>query len=64
MESLQSELASIESTLTDQSLYEDSAKDRLTEILQQQGQLKTELEQTEEQWFEIQQQLAEHTQSA
>lgn len=64
MEALQSKLASIETTLADQSLYEESAKARLTDLLQQQGQLKTELEQTEEQWFDIQQQLAKHTQSA
>ncbi len=59
IDKLQQTLATIESQLSDQGLYEDSAKARLTDLLQQQGKAKSELEDKEEAWLEVQQTLEE-----
>jgi len=57
MEQLQSKLLKMEETLSDQSLYDESSKEKLTELLQEQGQLKVELEETEERWLSLQEKL-------
>ena len=57
METSQKALAKIEDKLTDESLYDDTRKNDLTELLQQQGQVKSQLEETEEQWLEAQERL-------
>jgi ATP-binding cassette subfamily F protein 3 len=59
MEKNQAGLDRIEEKLADQSLYEDSAKARLTELLQEQGQLKSALAEAEERWLELQERLTE-----
>ena len=59
IDKLQQQLAKIETQLADQSLYEEDAKARLTEILQEQGKVKSDLEASEEQWLDIQQRLEE-----
>lgn len=57
MELLQGKLKTVEQTLSDPTLYDEARKDELTALLQQQGQLKAELENTEEQWLELQERL-------
>ncbi len=59
MEKSQAGLDRIEEKLAEQSLYEDNAKARLTELLQEQGQLKSALAEAEERWLELQEQLSE-----
>jgi len=51
-ETVQSKLDTVEAKLADNSLYEDSAKDKLKALLVEQGDLKIELEQLEMDWFE------------
>lgn len=50
-------LARIEEALADTELYEASQKQKLQELLQEQGRLRQEKEQQEEKWFELQDQL-------
>ena len=57
MESTQKTLAKIEDRLADESLYDEARKSDLTDLLQQQGQMKSLLEETEEQWLEAQERL-------
>lgn len=57
METSQNALAKIEHKLTDESLYDEARKSDLTELLQEQGRLKSLLEETEEQWLEAQERL-------
>lgn len=52
MEKLSAELSALEEKLGDTTLYEDSRRDELTELLRQQGYCKAELSQAEEQWLE------------
>ncbi len=52
MASLQKKLDTMEASLADNSLYEDSAKGRLKIILTEQAALKAKLEQAELEWFE------------
>lgn len=59
METMQSKLDKVEQKLADNSLYEDSAKDRLKALLVEQGDLKAELEQVEMDWFEASEALQE-----
>lgn len=56
---LEPKLADIEEQLSDTSLYDAERKDELQKLLQEQGQLKSKLEQAEEQWFELSQELEE-----
>ncbi|MFK7863563.1 MAG: ABC-F family ATP-binding cassette domain-containing protein [Pseudohongiellaceae bacterium] len=51
--SIQQELEKIESSLADESIYNDENKRQLTELLQNQGQLKTAMSEKEEKWFEL-----------
>ena len=57
MEKLQSELANIEETMGDSGLYDASRKDELNTLIQQQGKLKTELEEIEMEWMDLTEQL-------
>jgi len=59
MEKLGKELAGIEEKLGDSTLYEDSRKQELTELLRQQGYCKAELSLAEEQWLEKSTQMEE-----
>lgn len=52
MEKLGKELSSIEEKLGDTTLYEESRRSELTELLRQQGYCKTELGSAEESWLE------------
>jgi len=52
MEKVQTKLDDVEKKLADNSLYEDRAKDKLKALLVEQGNLKSELEQLEMDWFE------------
>ncbi|MEQ8314907.1 MAG: ATP-binding cassette domain-containing protein [Gammaproteobacteria bacterium] len=51
-------LKKLEEQLADSSLYDDANKTKLTEILQKQGELKSELAEIEEDWMEIMEKLA------
>jgi ATP-binding cassette subfamily F protein 3 len=53
MEKIQKELQGIESSLADEALYTEPKKSILTELLQNQGKLKTTLADKEEEWFEL-----------
>jgi len=57
LEATQQKMAKIEEQLTDASLYEDSARDRLQALLKDQGNLRQQAAQLEEQWLELQEQL-------
>ena len=59
MEKLSAELSVLEDRLGDASLYEDSRRDELTELLRQQGYCKAELSQAEENWLEKSTELEE-----
>ena len=52
MDKLQTKLSAIEEKLADGSLYEDSSKDKLKALLLDQAAIKSELEQTELDWFD------------
>jgi len=52
MDKLQTKLTAVEEKLADGSLYEDSNKDKLKALLLDQAAIKSELEQTESDWFE------------
>ena len=58
MEKLQAELQDIENRLGDEAIYTEKNKTELTATLQQQGRLKSTLQDKEDQWFRIQQTLA------
>lgn len=55
IEHLNTELDSIAKQLADNNLYED--KSRLKKLIEQQGQFKKQLEQAEDQWLQLQEQL-------
>lgn len=57
LDKYQSELAEVETALADPAIYEDSRKDELKTLLQQQADLKRNAEETEEQWMEQQEAL-------
>ncbi len=57
MENRQQQLSSIEQQLADNSLYDGSRQELLKQLLQQQGQLKQQLEEVELQWLEAVQEL-------
>ena len=50
-------IAIIETALAESSLYEETNKDKLQTLLQDQGKAKREKEQQEERWFELQDEL-------
>ena len=53
MEQLQQELAGVEQPLSDPTIYDDSAKVKLKELLAQQTGLKRELDDVEAEWLEV-----------
>jgi len=57
METLQKQLADIEATMSDTSLYEAGRKDELNALIQQQAGLKSELEDIEMEWMDLTEQL-------
>ena len=57
MEKLNEALSTLEMQLADTALYTDANKDKLKDLLQQQADLKTQLEETEMQWFDASEQL-------
>ena len=59
LDKTQQQLADIEQQLADSSLYEAAHKDRLKELLNQQGIFKAQAEQLENQWLECLEQLEE-----
>ena len=57
IDDLNSELRSLETQLSDSTLYDDSNKKQLTDLLQRQGELKIQLADLEEAWIEVLEQL-------
>ena len=57
IDDLNSELQSLETQLSDSTLYDDSNKKRLKDLLQRQGELKTQLADIEKAWMEVMEQL-------
>ena len=57
MDDLNSKLQSLETELSDSTLYDDSNKKQLKDLLQRQGELKTQLADIEEAWMEVLEQL-------
>lgn len=57
MEKLQAKLSDIEEIMADTGLYEAARKDELQKLLQNQAQLKAELEEVEMQWMELSEEL-------
>ncbi len=51
IDTTQAELSSIEHCLADASLYDEARKKELTDLLQKQAKLKSQIDQLEEQWF-------------
>ncbi|MEH2921798.1 ABC transporter ATP-binding protein [Samsonia erythrinae] len=63
MEKLGETLAALEARLADSAIYDISRKAELTDCLQQQSKVKTELEETELSWLDAQEQLEQMMQS-
>jgi len=57
VDTLGSKLGSIEQELSDPGLYDSGQRDRLTTLLQQQGQTRQALETVEQEWLELQEEL-------
>ena len=57
LDKLQAQLHNIEQSLADESLYSEAQKGTLSDILQKQGQLKSQLEQNEELWLSTQEDI-------
>ena len=57
LESLQSKLEALQTELADPSMYEAEQRDRLAEVVKQEGAIKAELETVEELWMEQQEAL-------
>ena len=59
MSKLQDEDAKLESLLADSEIYQDENKNKLTETMARSNEIKAELENLEESWLELQEQLEE-----
>ena len=57
LESLQSKLEALQAKLADSAMYEEGQRDRLAEVVKQEGATKAELETVEELWMEQQEAL-------
>ncbi len=57
MEQQQRELDTVENSLSDESLYTDEKKGQLTQVLQRQADVKRRLQEVEEQWLQLQENL-------
>ena len=61
LEKYQQQLDQLEQQLADSALYEHGASDKLTRLLKEQGTLKSEMEEKEGRWLELEEQLQERT---
>jgi len=57
MDKMQQRLSQLEEQLLDNTIYEDSNRDNLKQILQEQGETKTQLEKDEASWLELNDEL-------
>ena len=57
IEKIQTDLEKIKQDLANEELYQEVNKNNLTDVLQREGALKSELEATEAEWFSIQQEI-------
>ena len=57
MEKLQTRLGEIEAKLGDPGIYEDKNKNTLQPLLQEQATLQSQLEETEEEWLMVSEEL-------
>jgi len=60
IEKIQSKLAKIESSLADENIYLEENKNDLNALIQEQGALKLKLASNEEEWLEIQEEIANY----
>jgi ATP-binding cassette subfamily F protein 3 len=60
IEKIQSKLAKIESLLADENIYLEENKNDLNALIQEQGALKSKLASNEEEWLEIQEEIANY----
>ena len=59
MEKTQKRLKQLEELLADETLYDESRKQQLNEFLLEQGKCSSDLKVSEEQWLEVQEEIAE-----
>ncbi len=64
IEKYQQQLQDIESRMQDTELYQDSRKDELNQLIAQQVDIKSKLDETEMNWFELQETIDSETQLA
>lgn len=57
MATLQADKTAIDAFMADSASYEDANKTRLMEMLKRQGEVTSELDQLEERWLELQEQI-------
>jgi ATP-binding cassette subfamily F protein 3 len=57
LESLQTKLDALQAELADPAMYEAEHRDRLAQVVKQEGEIKAELETLEELWMEQQEAL-------
>jgi len=57
IEKIHMDLENIKQDLANEDLYQEGNKNKLTEVLQKEGLLKSELEEKESEWFSVQQEL-------
>lgn len=55
----QTKLSKVEETLSDSDIYQDSNKDKLTTLLKEQGVLKSDIEENEMIWLDLEEQIEE-----
>ena len=60
IEKIQSKLARIESSLADENIYLEQNKNDLNTLIQEQGALKSKLVSNEEEWLEVQEEIANY----
>ncbi len=61
IEKIQASLNKIESSLADEGMYLDENKNKLNKLIQEQGALKSKLVSIEEEWLEIQEEIANYS---
>ncbi|MFT7470199.1 MAG: ATP-binding cassette subfamily F protein 3 [Kiritimatiellia bacterium] len=61
IEKIQSKLTKIESSLGDESMYLEANKNDLNALIQEQGSLKSKLVSSEEEWLEVQEEIANYS---
>ena len=60
MEKLNIKKAEIETRLADNELYEDGQRELLKQLLTDQAYIQKELDQVEEEWFAVQEEIEQH----